>query len=298
MAKRQLSVLLEGGAFFEGPRWRDGRWYVSDVGRKSVYCVDADGQHQPVLHVEGQPSGLGWLADGSLLVVSMQEHRIYRQAPSGQVSLHADVTPFCHGLLNDMVVDADGGAYAGSIGLEMTEGAEWAPTFLIRVDPDGCVRAAAEGLYCPNGMVITPDGRTLIVAETFAHRFTAFTIEPDGSLSDPRVWSQLAPALVPGPVSTLAAQLRVAPDGCALDAEGHIWMADSAGGPARRLAPGGATADEVPPPEGLIIFACMLGGDDGRTLLLCAAPEGAFGASGDGACLLTTQVETPRAGLP
>jgi len=296
----ELSTLLVGGAFFEGPRWHEGRWWVSDFYRHRVITVDTDGREEEVMTVEGQPSGLGWLPDGSLLVVSMRDHRILRRTEDGDVSEHADVGEYCTGHLNDMVVDASGRAYTGHFGFDLMGMGDPRPASLIRVDPDGSASVVAEDMLFPNGSVITPDGRTLIVGETAGSRYTAFTIEDDGSLSDRRVWAQVAP---PPPITTFAetlGQLRFGPDGCCLDAEGHIWSADEVGARCVRLAPGGEIVEEIAMPEGQDVFACMLGGDDGRTLLMCAAPDfdaQARAASHD-AVLLTTTVDVPYAGLP
>ena len=281
----ELRLLLEGAAFFEGPRWHEGRWWVSDFYRHAVFTVDADGREEKVLTVEGQPSGLGWLPDGSLLVVSMKDRRLLRRAPSGEVSVHAEVGEFCGGPLNDLVVDANGRAFVGNFGFDLMEREEPKPTGLIRVDPDGSTALAAEDLLFPNGTVITDDGRTLIVGETYGRRYTAFTLDHDGALVDRRTWAEI-PA--------------IAPDGCTMDAEGHIWSADARGGRACRLAPGGAIVEEIAAPEGLQFFACMLGGDDGRTLLLCAAPDFSERQRSEAreSVLLTTTVDAPHAGLP
>jgi sugar lactone lactonase YvrE len=173
-------------------------------------------------------------------------------------------------------------------------------TSLKRVDPDGSVTVAAEGLLFPNGTVVTDDGSTLIVGETLGNRYTAFTIAADGSLSDRRVWAALGPEVVLGPAIDTIGQLRVAVDGCTLDTEQHIWAADAIGGRCIRVAEGGDIVDEVTAPEGLGIFACALGGDDGRTLLLCCAPDYFEANRRDAreAVLLTTRVEVPHAGLP
>jgi sugar lactone lactonase YvrE len=297
---RRLRTLLEGGAFFEGPRWRDGRWWVSDFYRHVVLAVDADGAAEEVLRVEGQPSGLGWMPDGSLLVVSMRDHRILRLAPDGCVTEHADVSEHCRGDLNDMVVSRDGRAYAGEFGFDLAGFADPAPASLIRVDPDGCAGIAAEDMHFPNGSVITPDGRTLIVGETAGSRYTAFTIGADGSLGDRRVWAQVTPAPELTTFEETLARVQFAPDGCALDAEGKIWSADSVGARCVRLAPGGEIVEEVSAPGDLSCFACMLGGDDGRTLLICAAPDFAEQSriAAQDAVLLTTTVDVPHAGLP
>ena len=223
--------------------------------------------------MNAQPSGLGWMPDGSLLVVSMRDHRILRWSGDGGVSVHADVSEFCGGHLNDMVVDGTGRAYVGNFGFDLMGGADPAPAAVILVGPDGAARIAAEDLLFPNGSVITPDGRTLIVGETAGARYSAFTIEDDGSLTDRRIWAQLAPTPEFTTLAETLAQLQFGPDGCGLDTEGHIWAADEVGARCVRLAPGGDIVDEIAAPEGLNFFACMLGGDDGRTLLICAAPD-------------------------
>jgi sugar lactone lactonase YvrE len=240
------------------------------------------------------------MPDGALLVVSMRDHTILRRDQSGAVSVHADVTEHCGGHLNDMVVDGRGRAYAGNFGFDLMAFAEPATANLIHVAPDGSASVAASDMYFPNGSVITPDGRTLIVGETAGCRYTAFTIEDDGSLSDRRVWAQVAETPEITTFEETIGKLRFGPDGCCLDAEEHIWSADEVNARCARVAPGGAIVDEIAAPEGLNIFACMLGGSDGRTLLMCAAPdflEQARSANHE-AVLLTTTVDVPRAGLP
>lgn len=300
MAERKLETLLEGGAFFEGPRWRDGRWWVSDFYRQLVLTVHPNGTSEEVMTVEQQPSGLGWMPDGSLLVVSMKDHKILRRSADGEVSVHADVSEYCGGNLNDMVVDAEGRAYVGNFGFDLMGGGDPATAVLTRVDPDGSASVAAEDLRFPNGSVITPDGKTLIVGETAGACYTAFTIENDGSLSDRRTWGQMGFAPELGPLEETIPQLEYGPDGCALDSEEHIWSADSIRGRCGRIAPGGEIVEEIKAPEGLGFFACMLGGDDGRTLLICAAPDFLEHNRSQAreAVLLTTTVDVPHAGLP
>jgi sugar lactone lactonase YvrE len=300
VAGRALEQLLDGGSFFEGPRWHDGRWWVSDFYRHVVSTVDQDGREEMVLTVPGEPSGLGWMPDGSLLVVSRKDFRLLRRSPGGEVTEHADLSGLAKGHLNDMVVDGQGRAYVGNFGFDLMAGADPAPTELVRVDPDGAVTPVAGELWFPNGTVITPDGGTLIVGETIGARYTAFTIAGDGSLTDRRVWSQMAAAPGVSSMEQGLATLRFAPDGCGLDAEGHIWSADVLGGRVARLAQGGTIVEEIAMPGGLGAFACMLGGDDGRTLLICAAPDYAEEARSAAreAVLFTTTVDVPHAGLP
>jgi sugar lactone lactonase YvrE len=301
MSERKLHTLVAGGDFFEGPRYRDGRWWVSDFYRHSVLTIDRDGHEELVMEVEGQPSGLGWLPDGSMLVVSMKDHRLLRRYPDGRVEQHADLAEHVGGHLNDLVVDNQGRAYVGDFGFDLMAGAVPVKTTLKRVDLDGTITVVADELAFPNGMVITPDGRSLIVGETFGGRYTAFSISDDGSLHQRSVWAQVTPEPPAG--TTLADFLAAggfAPDGCCLDGEGHIWSADADGQRCVRLAPGGEIVEEITMPDGLGCFACMLGGEDGRTLLMCAAPDfGEHTRTGQReGVLLTTEVGVPHAGLP
>ena len=295
MGSRELTTLLEGGHFFEAPRWRDGRWWISDFYSYTVQTVDADGNAETVLEVEGQPSGLGWMPDGALLVISMTDHTILRRGDTGAVTVHADLTEHCGGHLNDMVVDDDGRAYVGNFGWDLMGGEAPRAAVLVRVEPDGSASVFADDLVFPNGSVITPDGGTLIVAETFAGRLSVFRIE-DGERT---IW-QVGAEVPLGPVEEMLPQSTFAPDGITLDAEGHVWAADGLAARVCRIAPGGEIVEEIAMPEGLGVFACQLGGDDGRTLLMCAAPdffEEPRRAARE-AVLLTTTVDAPHAGLP
>jgi len=295
-----LNVLLEGGCFFEGPRWHDGRWWVSDFYRHGVFAIDDQGAAEEVMAVPGQPSGLGWMPDGSLLVVSMLDKRILRRSPDGQVSEHADLSQYATGPVNDMVVAAEGSAYVGNFGFDLMAGADLEPAKLVRIAPTGEVSVAAEDLLFPNGAVITPDGATLIVGETFGNGLTAFTIGRHGQLENRRDWARFGPRPTPGPRAELLKQLAVGPDGCCLDAEGQIWIADAFNRRCIRVAEGSTITDEIAAPEGQGVFACMLGGEDGRTLLLCCAPDSAAGRrkAAREATLVTARVAVPGAGRP
>jgi sugar lactone lactonase YvrE len=300
MADRQFRTVLEGGSFLEGPRWHDGQWWVSDFYRHTVSRVPASGGPETVvLEVDNQPSGLGWLPDGSLLVVSMKDHRVLRVDADGAVSTHADLSDVCGGYLNDMVVDASGRAYVGDFGFDLMGGGAPAWASLKRVDPDGTVTVVAEDLHFPNGSVITPDG-TLIVGETWGNRYSAFDIAADGSLGGRRVWAEFGPPPAGDSVEALMGQVVIAPDGVTLDAEGHLWCADGFGSRVVRVAPGGAIVDEIAGPDGMGVYACALGGEDGRTLVLCCAPDfyEQTRAPVREAVLVATEVEVPHAGLP
>lgn len=300
MGERSFATLLEGGAFFEGPRWRDGTWWVSDFYRHTVSTVSTDGRERVLLEVEGQPSGLGWMPDGSLLVASMTDRRVLRRTLDGAVTVHADIAEHCTGVLNDLVVDDRGRAYVGDFGFDLMEFDDPVETSVKRIDPDGTVAVVAEGMQFPNGMVIADAGATLIVGETLGNRYTSFHIEEDGSLSGRAVWAALGPEVTFTAAIDTMAQLRVAPDGCTFDAEGHVWAADAIGNRCIRIARGGDIVESITPPGGLGVYACMLGGDDGRTMLLCCAPDYFANNRRDTreAVLMTTRVDVPHGGLP
>lgn len=302
MTTRSVTLLASGGHYFEAPRWRDGRWWVSDIYAGKVCTYDEAGVRTEVLHVEGNPSGLAWLPDGSLLVVSMHERKLLRRTPDGEVTVHADLSGVCEHEINDLVVDAAGRAYTGTIGFAVAAGDAPRPGAVYRVDPDGSVHVAAEDVVCPNGMVITGDGRTLIVAESFAGRLTAFTIGDDGGLSDRRLFAQLGEPPELGPLPEVMAALALIPDGCAIDAEDGVWVADAGHQRVVRIDRTGTVTEEIPDPDGNGVYACALGGDDGRTLLLCAVSDffaAAQGIDTDKATLKTARVDVPHgAGRP
>jgi sugar lactone lactonase YvrE len=299
MTKRQIRTVLEGGSYFEGPRWHEDSWWVSDFYRRTVSTVTPDGTETVVLEVEHQPSGLGWLPDGSLVVSSMKDHRLLT-VTDGTVSTLADLTEHCGGHLNDLIVDSGGHVFVGDLAFDLMGGGTPSPTSLKRVDPDGTVTVVAEDMRTPNGMAITPDGGTLLVGETLGNRVTAFDLAPDGSLSNRRVWAKFGPEPTGGSIGEVIGELDVAADGCSLDAEGHLWVADGKNGRVVRVAPGGAIVEQIAAPDGLGTFACQLGGEDGRTLLLCCAPdffEHTRAPVREGV-LLATEVDVPHAGLP
>jgi sugar lactone lactonase YvrE len=299
MTTRSLRTVFTGGSYFEGPRWHDGAWWVSDFYTHQVTRVSLDGESTVVAEVEQQPSGLGWLPDGSMVSVSMKDQRLLRLS-DGSLSTLADLGPYSAGYANDCVVDQAGRVYVGDFGFDLMGGGAFAPASLKRVDPDGTVTVVAEDLHFPNGAVITPDGGTLIVGETWGNRFTAFDLAPDGSLSNRRVWASFGPLPVGTAIEELVPQVVLGPDGCTLDDEGHIWVADGFNGRAVRVAPGGELVEEIRAPEGLGLFACALGGEDGRTLLMCCAPDFLEHnrAPVREAILVAAEVDVPHAGRP
>ncbi len=278
----QTKILLEDLTFPEGPRWHEGRLWFSDFYAHEVIAVDMAGQRETIVKVPGQPSGLGWTPEGRLLVVSMTDRRLLRLDPGGLVEV-ADLSALANYHCNDMVVDGDGGAYVGNFGFNSHDGSEFKAADLIRVDPDGGVSVAAEGLAFPNGSVITPDGDTLIVGETRGNILSAWDRAPDGGLSNRRVWANLGGGF---------------PDGICLDANGAIWVADPRNKETIRVLEGGVVTDRISTGE-MGSFACMLGGAERRTLFICtclqSGPDTAALRSGR---IETVEVKVPGAGWP
>ena len=274
---------LDGFVFLEGPRWHADRLWVSDIWGETLYTVTEDGTHEARATLAGRPSGLGFLPDGTPLVVSMLERRLYRLAASG-LELHADLSAAIAPQINDMVVDTQGRAYVGNMGYDLFGGAAPRPGEITLVEPDGRFRHVATGLDFPNGMLIKDDGRTLVVAESFGHRLSAFTIDADGGLRDQRAYATL-PDLVP--------------DGICLDRDGNIWVAGAMGGAFVLVDERGtvvARLDVAP----RAAIACQLGGADGRTLY-CLTYDGGIEELSQGvpgAHIETVRVDSPAAGSP
>lgn len=259
------------GNFYEAPRWHGGAWWVSDFYAHRVLCIDAEGSAATVVEVDGQPGGLGWLPDGTLLVVSMRDQRLLNLV-DGRVTQHADLAAVFGGWANDMCVTSAGYAYVGNFGFDLFDPlAATSRTCMAVVAPDGAVRVAAEDLAFPNACMLTRNGRELVVNETLAGCHTAFTIEADGSLSHRRLWARLGEP--PADPDHALADLTYGPDGACFDAAGHLWVADPFGQRVLLLAEGGDVLRELTMPDGLNAYACCLGGASGSTLLVAAAPD-------------------------
>lgn len=278
-----FEVRLQGLAFPECPRWHDGRLWFSDMHAGSVHRLDAEGNVEHVVDVPGGPGGIGWLPDGRLLVVSMRDRKILRLDPDG-LQVHADLASYGEGNANDMVVDSLGRAYVGNYGFDADAGEDEKPTSLLLVEPKGRVHVVAEALHFPNGMVISDDGRTLIVAESYAQRLTAFDIEADGWLTNARVWADLRPNV---------------PDGICLDAEGAVWIADPVFHQVFRVVEGGNVTDAYALGD-RGAFACMLGGGERTVLYVCTAhsSDPAQTITEKGGCIEAHPTSVPGAGLP
>ncbi|TDC83860.1 SMP-30/gluconolactonase/LRE family protein [Actinomadura sp. 7K507] len=264
-------TVAEGYHFLEAPRWHEGRLWFSDFYLHDVMSMREDGSDLRVeTHVPEQPSGLGWLPDGRLLVVSMRDRKVLRRERDGTLAVHADLGEHATGHANDMVVDEHGHAYVGDFGFDLMGGDPLETAALHRVDPDGRVTRVANDLWFPNGSVITPDN-VLVVAETFGNRVTAFDVTADGSLTNRRSWAEFGPLPSDRRIAEILPRLQVAGDGVCLDAEGGLWVADAVGDRLVRVVDGGRITDEIKP--GTPVYACGLGGADGRTLYACAAPD-------------------------
>lgn len=277
------TTLVSGLAFGEGPRWHDGELWLSDMHSHRVLRVSSAGEVSEVVTVPEQPSGLGWLPDGSLLVVSMINRQLLRWDGTS-LSCHADLAKLARYHCNDMVVDQTGRAYVGNFGFDLQSGAAPSPTELICVEPDGSSRIVADNLMFPNGSVITPDGRTLILAETFGSRLSAFDVQPNGDLGNRRVWATLPQGAVP--------------DGICLDSDGGVWSASPTSNECLRQIEDGEVTHRVSVEQGA--FACMLGGEDGSTLHILTAPSSdpAECAAALGGRIETCPAPFPGAGWP
>jgi len=293
---RAVRTLADGIYFGEGPRWHGGRLWFSDFYASRVCSVSLEGDLRTELELEGRPSGLGWMPDGSLLVVRMELREVWRRWPDGKFERHADLTGHSAFLCNDMVVDGQGRAWVGNFGFDLDAElhargpesviADHPKTVLALIQPDGRVSDAAPGetFGFPNGMVITPDGKTLIVGETLGGCLTAFDIGADGTLANRRQWAPTWPAV---------------PDGICLDSEGAIWIANPLAPECVRIAEGGAVLETIET-GGMPCYACMLGGPEGRHLFMAVAPssDATEAAQAPLGKVLIAEVDAGRAGWP
>ncbi|MFI5801072.1 SMP-30/gluconolactonase/LRE family protein [Streptomyces sp. NPDC051677] len=291
--------MAEGFTYLEGPRWHEGRLWFVDFYTHTVNALNSDGSVEQIAVVPQQPSGLGWLPDGRMLVVSMKDRKVLRQESDGTLVEHADIWQHCGGHANDMVVATNGQAYVGNFGFDLMGGADHQDATIVLVNPDGTSQVVADGLAFPNGMVITPDDRTLLVNELFGNRVSAFDIREDGTLGPRRDWASFGDLGDEPSVERRLAAATIVPDGLTMDTEGAVWIADCVNQRAARIAEGGKILDEVSTsPDG--VFAVALGGEDGRTLFLCAAPDFDETARTNAreARMLAVEVDVPHAGTP
>lgn len=278
----KLEPFIDGLSFGEGPRWHQGKLWYSDFYVHQVRVADESGRTETVVEVPGRPSGLGWRPDGTMLIVSMTDRRLMRFA-DGTLSVEAELESLATGHCNDMIVDGKGRAYVGNFGFDRHAGETPKAAVLVRVDPDGSVHRAADDLQFPNGTVITPDGKTMIVAETLAKRLTAYDIAEDGTLSNRRVWAETPSCY---------------PDGICLDVEGGVWVTGAFTSHMVRVLEGGRITHDFDLGE-RSAYACMLGAADRRTLYVVTNTGSgpAMAEKRDGR-IETMRVDVPGAGLP
>jgi sugar lactone lactonase YvrE len=277
----ELRTLMAGLAFGESPRWHEDRLWFSHWGAGEVVTVDLAGRSEVILRVPSFTFSIDWLPDGRLLVVGGA--LVLGMQPRGSLVTHADLTGLCH-TLNEIVVDGRGNAYINDIGFDLMAGGEFAPGSIALFHPDDSARRVADGVAFPNGMVVTPDNSTLIVAESYAKRLTAFDIAAHGGLSNRRVWADLGDGV---------------PDGTCLDAEGAVWYADVPNKRCARVAEGGEELQTIELDLGC--FACMLGGQQRRTLFIVAQEWGGTEAMAESrrtGRVLTAPAPAPGAGWP
>lgn len=272
-----LHTLMTGLGLPESPRWHEGRLWLANWVANELVAVDLEGRSEVIARLPSFPFSLDRLPDGTLLVISGREGKLLRGAGEAFATLPS---PFPW---NELVVDGRGNAYVNNTGFAFP-GGEFAPGTIALVTPDGAVREVADGIAFPNGMAVTPDNGTLLVAESYAGRLTAFDIAPDGSLANRRAWAEIAGA---------------APDGICLDADGAAWYADVPNQRCVRVREGGEVLTAIELDAGC--FACMLGGTDGRTLFMLTAEWGGGAGMGGEARtgrVLTTRAPAPGAGWP
>jgi sugar lactone lactonase YvrE len=280
-----VEVVLTGIVFGEQPRWHDGRLWFSDWGPGDVVAVDREGRSEIVVHVGSFPCCADWLPDGRLLVVSNKHHALLVQEEDGSLRVYGDLaaasTPAAG---NELVVDGRGNAYVNGGGFNLAAGEPYAPGVITLVTPDGESRVVADDLAFPNGMLVAGDNETLIVAESYAKRLTAFDVDADGGLSNRRVWADLGDGV---------------PDGICLDADGAVWYGDVPNRRCVRVREGGEVLQTIQLDRGC--FACALGGPDRRTLFMLATvwdgPAGMFTEPHTGR-LLSTDAPSPGIGFP
>ena len=277
-----LQTLMSGLAFPESPRWHDGRLWFSDWGAGEVIALGLDGRSEVAARVESFPMCIDHLPDGRLLIVSSSDQRLLRREPDGSLVDHAGLAGVGEHPWNDIVVDGRGNAYVNNIGFDFPDG-EFAPGIVALVTPDGSVRQVADGLAFPNGMAVTPDNGTLIVAESYGQKLTAFDIAADGGLSGRRTW----------------AEVEDHPDGICLDADGAVWYGDVGSKRCVRVREGGEVLQVIDLDRGC--FACVLGGPERRTLYMTVNAWGDTDGSGGGPRMgqvLAVEAPAPGVGWP
>ncbi|MDG2061370.1 MAG: SMP-30/gluconolactonase/LRE family protein [SAR86 cluster bacterium] len=288
MMTKESKILASGLTFPEGPRWHDNKLYFSDFFTHKVMALDLSGNLETILEIDDQPSGLGWSNDGSLMIVSMTKRKLLCFSNGNIIEL-ADCSNLANFHCNDMVVDIHGNAYIGNFGFDMSAGEGLTATNMILVRPGEEPCIAADELFFPNGTVISPDGKILIVGETYAARLTAFDINLDATLSNRRIWADL---------SKIRENYFPVPDGICLDEEGAIWVASPTTNEVIRVEEGGKILETITVKNNA--YACMLGGEDRKTLFICTSngTDEKSCKEDRGGCIETAEVDIAGCGHP
>jgi sugar lactone lactonase YvrE len=283
-----MDLLSSGRGLLESPRWHEGRLWFSDWTAGEIVAINDLGESEVIVRHESLPLCFDFLPDGRLVLVSNQRVALVTVQPNGSLADYADLSPLSPFGFNDIVVDGRGNAYVNSGNFEFTAGPPAGtrqPGFVALATPDGEARVVAEDIAFPNGMAVTADNATLVVADSYRHQLVGFAIDPDGGLSDRRVWADLGDA---------------APDGICLDADGAAWYADVPHQQCVRVAKGGSRLETVPLDRGG--FACMLGGGDDPSLYIVAAEWPGMAGMGEHTSwdgqVLRTSVAVAGAGWP
>lgn len=276
---RKIKQLMDGIFLGESPRWHEGKLWFADWVGQTLYTLTEAGTHRSVARIASLPFSIDWLPDGRLIVVHAADNDLKLQTPDGSFVRYYDLSPLSTYGCNEIVVDGRGNIYVNNVNFSFP-GGEFQPGFIALLTPDGKLRRVAEGLAFPNGMAITPDNKTLICAESFNGNLTAFDIAEDGSLSNQRVWAKLD---------------GQGADGICIDAEGCVWA--SSGPRCVRVREGGEVVEGVFTDR--MCFACMLGGQDGRTLFIVANEwTGKIDVETPTGRIYATRVDVPHAGYP
>jgi sugar lactone lactonase YvrE len=279
----EIKTQATGLGFGESPRWHNNRLWFSNWVVQDVVAMDPDGKMEVITKMPSFPFSIDWLPDGRLVIISGRERLLMLMEPNGSLVTHADLTALSGGC-NEIVVDGRGNIYVNGSGLNPAPGEQFAPGIIALITPDGLVKQVAEGIAFPNGMAITPDNLTLIIAESYGKKLTAFDIETDGSLSNRRIWANLGDGT---------------PDGICIDAEGAVWYADVPNKRCVRVLEGGEVLQTVNVDRGC--FACMLGGKNRKTLYILAAEWRGFEKMTDDSRtgrVLSIEVAVQGAGWP
>jgi len=279
---RDVQTLLSGRAFVESPRWHKGRLWFSDWLTHEIVSVDLSGKSDVMFRVASFPFSIDWLPNGRLVATSGTQ--LLCEQPDGSLATYADLSSVCKKGLNEIVVDGRGNIYVNDVGFDLMSGEKFAPGMIVLLAPNGTTRQVADGIAFPNGMAVTPDNSTLIVAESYGKKLTAFDIKPDGGVSNRRVWADLGNGV---------------PDGICIDADNAVWYGDVPNKRCVRVHEGGEVLQVINLDRGC--FACILGGADGTTLFMMAAEWHGVSKMTDGARtgqVVTVEAPAPGAGWP